>query len=86
MRGYQKKVVFLKNTGSSLFEEAYFVIRGDVLTENPSTEDMVDEASRIIEENFEKKKRISKKTLGLYVLIFLLGAFISSIAAILFMR
>ena len=69
-----------------MFEEAYFVIRGDVLTESPSTEDMVDEASRIIEENFEKKKRISKKTLGLYVLIFLLGAFISSIAAILLMR
>ena len=86
MRGYQKKVVFLKNTGSPIFEEAYFVIKGDILTQNPTTEDMVVEASRIIEENFEKKKRISKKALALYTLVFLLGAFISSLTAVILLR
>ena len=48
MRGYQKRVIYLKNTGSRHFEEAYFVIRSG---EEASPDKMIDEANRIIEEN-----------------------------------
>ena len=49
MRGCQKKVIYIKNTGSDVFEEAYFVVKekhdmysfeGDFLTE----------ANRIVDE------------------------------------
>ena len=64
MRGYQKKIVCLKNTGSSVFEEAYFVIKED-REENKKDfskkRDFIKEANRIIEENtdfyFYKRKR-----------------------------
>ncbi len=54
MRAYQKKVVFLKETGSKIFEEACFVLRtgGDY---TPSHATMVAEAKRIIEENFTRR-------------------------------
>ena len=56
MRGYQRRVIFLKNTGSALFEEAYFVMRSDEMAEGKSEMDMVAEASRIIDENFGKTR------------------------------
>ncbi len=48
VKGYQKKVVFLKNTGSEFFDEAYFVV-----CDSPSTHsegDIISEANRIIDE------------------------------------
>ena len=48
MRGCQKRVIYLKNTGSRHFEEAYFVIRSGECTSDKS---MIDEANRIISEN-----------------------------------
>jgi hypothetical protein len=62
MRGYQKKVIYVKNPGSAVFEEAYFVLsekemgKGDV--------DIIGEANRIIEENTERgEKRISVRSI-----------------------
>ncbi len=49
MRGCQKKVIFLKNTGSSLFDEAYFVISREGEKENVGENNMIVEANRIIE-------------------------------------
>ena len=49
VRGCQKKIIYLKNTGSEVFEEAYFVV-----SEKPSATmgecDMVEEANRILSE------------------------------------
>ena len=75
MRGYQRRVIFLKNTGSALFEEAYFVMRSEEMTEGKSEADMVSEAGRIIEENFGKRKRRIKipKPLSL-IISFVCGA------------
>lgn len=77
MRAYQKKVIFLKNTGSDSFEEAYFVI-SDKGCESKSHTDMVDEAKRIIKESFGKNRR-----LGLlhprYIAPFLLGGAVFSL-------
>jgi hypothetical protein len=57
MRGYQKRVVYLKNPGSAIFEEAYFIIKESHEADDEKT--IIDEANRIIEENSggERKKR-----------------------------
>lgn len=81
MRGYQKRVIFLKNTGSELFEEAYFVVK-DGMGEKRSHLDMVGEANRIIEENYEKKKRFTFPVN--LALSFLAGALITLIFCLIF--
>ena len=49
MRGFQKRVVFVKNPDSALFDEAYFVLREGGGGEAPSGQDMVREALHILE-------------------------------------
>ena len=83
MRAYQKKVIFLKNTGSELFDEAYFVISCDENRRIFSHATMVSEARRIIEENFEGKKRRSKILSPLSVSAFFLGSFLSVLVCVL---
>lgn len=56
MRGYQRRVIYLKNTGSALFDEAYFVVKENGGARAQSG-DMVSEATRIIRENSDVKKR-----------------------------
>ena len=51
MKGYQKKVIFLKNTGSHLFDEAYFVVSRHGEEAAIGQSDMVVEANRIIRES-----------------------------------
>lgn len=82
MRGYQKKVIFLKNTGSHLFDEAYFVMSQKGEDAAVEQSDMVFEANRIIRESLgDKEKRIrgervrEKKT---FLIPFFLGALISA--------
>lgn len=53
MRGYQRKVIYVKNTGSRHFEEAYFVLRPEKEGNMPSKRSMVKEANRIIKENIK---------------------------------
>ena len=48
MRGYQRKVIHIKNTGSYLFDEAYFVLSRDGESLELGEDDMVTEANRII--------------------------------------
>ena len=85
MRGYQRRVIFLKNTGSALFEEAYFVMRSLEMAEGRSEADMVAEADRIIEENFGKRKRrIEKRKLLIPSLSFVGGAILTFIIALIF--
>lgn len=47
-KGYKRKVVVVRETGSSLFESAYFVMREN--SDKHSMRDMIKEASRIIKE------------------------------------
>ena len=73
MRGYQKKVIFVKNTGSRHFEEAYFVMRPDCEESGDLSETMIEEANRIINENFQNRQGgffYSKKW---YILAFFIG-------------
>ena len=60
VRGCQRKVIFLKNTESKIFSEAYFIV--DDKAPESCEADMIREANRIIEENLartakEKEKR-----------------------------
>lgn len=85
MRGCQRRVVYLKNTGSSIFEGAYFVLKDDrnICEGKDAVCDMVHEASRIIEENFDRKKR-QAKVYFCYSFSFLAGAAVSALLALLF--
>ena len=49
MRGSEKKIIYVKDTGSKIFEEAYFVMRRDVPQPDTDATDMLWEANRIIE-------------------------------------
>ena len=81
MRGYQKKVVHLKNTGSNLFDEAYFVMKDGAYEGKGSTPCLVMEANRIIEESFGRKKSGGRRWI-LYLLIsFLSGGLITALLA-----
>lgn len=82
MKGYQKKVIFLKNTGSNLFDEAYFVMSRDGENSSLGEEDMVSEANRIIDESLGikrgEKKGISFGRFASRTFPFLLGSFITA--------
>ena len=84
MRGCQKRVIFLKNTGSALFEEAYFVMRSDEMAEGKTEADMVSEAARIIEESTSKKRRFKFTRLLALLISFLCGAFLTLIITLIF--
>ena len=75
MRGYQKRVIYLKNTGSRHFEEAYFVVRSG---EVASPEKMIDEANRIVEENTNGGKGGFLYSKRWHIAAFMLGAALSS--------
>lgn len=79
VRGYQKKVIFLKDTGSHLFDEAYFVVSRKGEEANVEQSDMVFEANRIIKESLENKEsRIisqkKKNKIG-FIIPFISGVF-----------
>lgn len=52
MKGCQKRIIVMKNTGSNLFDEAYFILKDNAVRAQAISEhDMVGEATRIIAEN-----------------------------------
>jgi hypothetical protein len=77
VRGSEKKIIYVKDTGSKIFEEAYFVIRRgvDEGEGRPSENDMVREATRIVTQNsaaYPAARRRSRWRMKL--LAFLAGA------------
>ena len=84
MKGYKKQVIYIKNTGSRHFEEAYFVIRGDIDAKSCSSKNMVEEANRIIKENLTYRKRGFLYSKWRYMVSFVLGAVISFLVCFLF--
>ena len=57
VRGCQKKIIYVKNTDSKVFDEAYFVL-SDKIPEATEECDMVEEANRILGEcGYIKEKR-----------------------------
>jgi len=52
MRGSEKRIIYIKDTGSKLFAEAYFILRRGAAeeAEGPAPDDMVREAERLLTE------------------------------------
>ena len=69
-KGCEKRMIMLKNTGSDLFEEAYFILNTK-RTARVSTGDMIKEANRIVAENNMIPKREEKQRTPLF--LYLLG-------------
>ncbi len=87
MKGYQKRVIYLKNTGSQIFDEALFFVKSDGDAQNADYTDMVSEANRIIEESLgmvNKRGRGGRRFFA-FLAPFLLGILACSVAAMLFM-
>ena len=55
IKGCHKSVVFLKNTGSDIFDEAYFIVKSS--NKNDCDKDIVLEAMNIANGFCEKKKK-----------------------------
>ena len=88
MKGYQRKVIFLKNTGSPYFDEAYFVVSREGVGKSVDQSDMVFEANRIINESLEdsrtriRRERVKRRRdflipffLGMLISCFLIGLY-----------
>ncbi len=86
MRGYQKKVIYLKNTGSHLFDEAYFIVSREGEATGLGQGDMVYEANRIIDESLDGEhggqRRVRLRAVLRFLLPFLLGVAISTAVCI----
>lgn len=74
IRGIQRKIIHIKDTGSCYFEEAYFVLKRDVST-RISEADMIREASRIVEESLKTVYPLkTRKPSRTYIKTFAAGA------------
>ena len=62
LKGCQRKIIVMKNTGSNIFEEAYFVLRENAVKAHLSEIDMIEEANRIIRENSRRNGTKKDKT------------------------
>jgi hypothetical protein len=74
LKGAQKKMIVIKTEDSSLFEEAYFVIRRGAEARGGS---IVEEANRIIEScgcYDRKRKKPSRKEVVMWAATFLGGS------------
>ena len=87
IKGCEKRVVWLRNTESEIFEQAYFILSESAYEKKKSEGDIVTEAKRIIgqmpvagwwdEQNYKpKKRRISSASgkVACFILGFALGA------------
>lgn len=81
IKGCHKSIIFLKNTGSELFDEAYFVVKPSASSLHNS--DIVYEASRIAG-GLDSEERYPKRKRGLFI-SFLLGTFFGGLGSCLFL-
>ena len=84
MRGREKRVIFVRDTGSRFFEEAYFVLRRGAAEGDSPEADMVREAQRIVRDCGaypRSGRRIGGKTLSFLAGAASAGALIGGVAA-----
>ena len=89
MKGCQKKVIFIKNTGNKNFDEAYFIISHEGESERVEEESLVSEANKIIEESLDgpedKERRGRMGRLLDFAVPFLCGALLCALAFFVFL-
>ena len=86
IKGAQRSMIVVKTSDSTVFEEAYFVVRRGA---KPESADMVREANRIIESNGEKGRKIPKAPIAVAIcsLCFIgggaIGGFVTALVGLL---
>ena len=75
LKGCQKRSVCLRASDSRLFEEVFFVLRGDIAA---AEGDILAEANRILEENLQKRRPRPRAHALAIALSFLAGAALSA--------
>ena len=80
IKGVKKDVVFLKITGSRVFEEAYFILRES--PDRPDSSDLAEEARKIIASNvLSPENAFSGKTKRSRTRLFCLISFAAGVIA-----
>ena len=80
VRGYQKRIIHLKNTDSAVFDEAFFLVN-EKNTQGMGEKELIMEANRIVDESLRNKEKRAKK-IKEYILragMLLIGASVSSV-------
>ena len=72
IKGAQKQMIVVRTGDSRYFDEAYFVLRREVLPSKHTQNEMLAEAGRILRERTEPSSRPEKKR-GRGLLTFLFG-------------
>ena len=76
IKGCQKRIIFVKNTGCDLFDEAYFVLKDDIPYNDDFNANIVRVANEVINQSgLPTRKKKSRK--GLWC--FLLGSFLTTL-------
>ena len=78
IKGCHKRIIFLKSTGSELFEEAYFIMKPRATEMKES--DVVSEATKIVN-SFEERRsfQAKKRGKGRWLIPFLSGTILGSL-------
>lgn len=84
IKGCQKKIIHIKSTNNPYFEEAYFIIKNDSLSETGEN-DMLKEATRIAEATLSQKKSQDVSSIKKYAYFIFLGASLLSLVFGVFM-
>ena len=82
LKGYQRKLIMMPIKSSPLFETAYFILRKETEGRTPGQNEMLCEATRILEENAltAKKRNLRPRHLLIaYGIGFLVGALLVGI-------
>ena len=84
IKGCQKRIILVRDTGSELFDEAYFILKKDIPCDDSIEGDIVRAATAIINQNsFPKSTKKTKKNRKSF-LYFLLGLTIGIAGTVLF--
>ena len=89
IKGCNKRVVVVKDTGNSVIEEAFFILKPGCETGSVSSDNILKHANSILGRSayagrFSGMNVSSKENKGKYTLSFWLGVFIGAASAILF--
>ncbi|MBO5374880.1 MAG: hypothetical protein J6A54_05495 [Clostridia bacterium] len=85
IKGCQKRMIYIKDTGSDLFDEAYFILKKDIPIQTELDGDIIRTATAIINHSEFKQQKKKKRLFSKGILFFLLGcAFTSALATLIF--
>lgn len=83
LKGTEKRIIYLKSTKSKHFDEAYFVLKDDIINDRDT--EILKEAERIIFKA-ETSSKLSRRKKGSYkgAFLFSLGGFVGALITCIF--